>query len=637
MATKRTRTKASGSEGADASATTPERFQVHLRGIIELLSSHLYSGPEVVVRELLQNGVDALTARAALGAMPAGAGVRFAVLPRSDGAPLLQVSDDGIGLTEDEARLFLATIGQSSKRDDLAGAREEFLGQFGIGLLAGFLIADEIVVVTRSAKRKDAPVVEWIGRNDGTWRSRVLGDAGKDHPVGTTVTLAARDDRRGFVESSAIKDLITRYGTLLPWPVHLVDEEGKSARLLGDGVPWQTATKAADVARVRALADDVAGGRPLATVPLTGVNGEVNGVAFLLAEAAPLSQRRGDRVYLKGMLVGDDVELLPDWAIFARAVVDARGLRPTASREALYADEALEAARDAASASLRRFLIHTAKTDRPLLEDIIALHHLGLKQLASHDDELLALFIDWLPFETSAGAMAFGALRQRSTTLHYTPHLDEFRQMAPLAAAHGVTLVNCAYTFDLEVLRAGCELKNVKLARLDAAALAARLEDVDLKDHDAAVALADAAREALDGVGVDVEVKRFHPESLPAFYGAAESVLRRRNQQRARDAAAEQQNPLADVMGDLLTTSPADRPTLVFNWRAPLVRRLAELAEQENTGRPLLLTSLRVLYAQSLLLGHHPLGARELDALNGGLLVLIEAGVAAAVDDIQLQ
>jgi molecular chaperone HtpG len=288
---------------------------------------------------------------------------------------------------------------------------------------------------------------------------------------------------------------------------------------------------------------------------------------------------------------------------------------------------------------LRRFLLQTARENRPLLEDLIALHHLGIKQLAAHDDELLSIFVDWFPFETSHGSMPFGDVVKRGTRLHYTPHLDEFRQMAPLAAAHGLTLVNAAYTFDVDVLRAGCLLRGVEFVRLDAATLAARLEDVDLADVDVAAALADAARAALSDVDIDVEVKRFHPQTLAAFYGAPDSVLRRRSLEQSRDAAAEQNNPLADALSDLIAAQDGtsggmrERPTLAFNWRAPVVRRLAELCSVENeAGAPLLSTALRVLYAQALLLGHHPLGARELEALNGGLLSLVEAGVAAAVD-----
>src|SRR5262245_50998025 len=105
-------------------------FQVDLRGLVDLLSQHLYSSPRVYIRELLQNAVDATTARRQLDPGASGA---IKITLTANG---ISVADSGIGLTEAEAHQFLATIGNSSKRDDLEGARREFLGQFGIGLLA---------------------------------------------------------------------------------------------------------------------------------------------------------------------------------------------------------------------------------------------------------------------------------------------------------------------------------------------------------------------------------------------------------------------------------------------------------------------------------------------------------------------
>src|SRR2546423_6504111 len=101
------------------------RFQVNLAGVIDLLSAHLYSGPEVYVRELLQNAVDALTARAQLagrGDPLWGARLNAIVV---DGRRELRIEDDGIGLLPDEMERFLSTIGESSKRTDLEAARAE--------------------------------------------------------------------------------------------------------------------------------------------------------------------------------------------------------------------------------------------------------------------------------------------------------------------------------------------------------------------------------------------------------------------------------------------------------------------------------------------------------------------------------
>ena len=92
------------------------------------------------------------------------------------------------------------------------------------------------------------------------------------------------------------------------------------------------------------------------------------------------------------MLLAEGAEgLLPDWAFFARCVVDTSELRPTASREALYEDGLLEATREALGDQLRGWLVRLAGTDPRRLAEFLRIHHLGVKALALHDDEMLRL------------------------------------------------------------------------------------------------------------------------------------------------------------------------------------------------------------------------------------------------------
>ncbi len=92
-------------------------FQVDLRGIVDLLSHHLYGSPQVYVRELLQNAVDAITAVRHADPDASGEVVIESADVTGDGT--LRISDNGIGLTEAQVHELLATIGRSSKRDDL--------------------------------------------------------------------------------------------------------------------------------------------------------------------------------------------------------------------------------------------------------------------------------------------------------------------------------------------------------------------------------------------------------------------------------------------------------------------------------------------------------------------------------------
>lgn len=201
-------------------------FQVDLRGLVDLLSHHLYSSPRVYLRELLQNAVDALTARH--GLEPDAPADAFGIRLYADGS-VVRVEDDGVGLTETDVHTFLATIGRSSKRAErIAEQRADFIGQFGIGLLSCFLVADEIHVLSRSARTPDARAVEWRGRGDGSYTVRTL-PASARHRPGTTVTLTPRADTGEWTRPAQVHALARQFGSLLRHPVTFDDGSGERA------------------------------------------------------------------------------------------------------------------------------------------------------------------------------------------------------------------------------------------------------------------------------------------------------------------------------------------------------------------------------------------------------------------------
>ena len=430
-------------------------FQVDLRGLVDLLSHHLYSSPRVYLRELMQNAVDAITARRL--ADP-GAPARITITTGRPGGGLT-VRDTGIGLTESDVHTFLATIGRSSKRTedgalDLTAARQDFIGQFGIGLLACFVVADEIVVVTRSAKEAGAPAVEWRGHSDGTYSIRTLPPETVSEP-GTMVTLTPRSEGSEWLEPANVLQLARQFGSLLRYEVSVVDKHGVEA-VVNDTPPVWERSYGSPMARRQALAgygERTFGFAPLDTVdldiPLVGLRG----VAFVLPTPVNPSRRAGHRVHLKGMLLSDQAaELVPDWAFFVACVVDTSGLRPTASREALYEDETLAAVRDAIGDRIRDWLVGIAASDLALLRRFVDVHHLAVKALARYDDQLLKLLLPWLPFETSDGTVSLDEFTRTHSSVIVTQTTEEFRQVAPIAAAAGLGIVNGGYVYDHELV-----------------------------------------------------------------------------------------------------------------------------------------------------------------------------------------
>ncbi|MET9597814.1 HSP90 family protein [Streptomyces sp. NPDC006459] len=603
------------------SPSTPHSFQVDLRGLVDLLSHHLYSSPRVYVRELLQNAVDAITARHALE--PA-AEVRIR-LSASGGR--VTIEDSGIGLTADEAHSLLATIGRSSKRagggsdlneQGLEATRQEFLGQFGIGLLACFVVARQIRVVTRSARDPHAAPVEWLATDDGSYTVRELAHDARPEP-GTTVVLEARPGAAEWALPAKVEELARDYGSLLPYEITFDDGEGGEPRPITDRpAVWDRPFPTPDARRV-ALAGHCAqlfGFTPLDSIDLDLPVAGVRGVAYVLPEPTSPAHRAGHRVHLKGMLLTERADnLLPDWAFFVRAVLDTDTLRPTASRENLYDDETLAAVRDALGARVRGWLAELAASDPDRLAAFLQVHHLGVKSMARHDPDLLGLMLPWLPFETSDGSMSLQEFAAAHTDIHFTRTVEEFRQIAPIAAAHGLGVINAGYTYDADLLALLPAVRpELKVTELDAGAVTERLDPVPTSAELALAPFLATARTRLEPQSCDVVLRAFQPVAVPALY----LDDRQARQERDRTAALESADSRwSGILGALRGSAP--RARLVLNHNNPLIRRIAALPDEALTG-----TAVESLYGQALLMSQRPLRPADSTLLNRAFLGLLE-------------
>lgn len=610
--------------GGDAGV--PSTFQVDLRGIVDLLSHHLYSGPRVYLRELLQNAVDAVAVRAATDERPA-----LLLLPTdvsSDGR--LHAMDSGVGLDADDVRTFLATIGRSSKRDELGLARSDLLGQFGIGLLSCFLVTDDIEVVSR---RDDGPWVRWVGHADGSYDLEVLAD---DLPAddlrrewlaegpGTCVTLAPRRGTEHLLDSPAVLDLARHHGSYLPHRVVVRTADG-DVETSGVVPPWRLADPEQRRVACEELATRELGGAPFHVLPVRVPEAGLDGVAVVSGQRSVAGRPGRHRVHLKGMLLSDAVpDLVPEWAFFVRCAVDAQGLRPTANREALFDDDLLEHTRASIGAQVRAWLVRMATTQPHRMMRFLDLHHAAVKAMALEDDELLAIVLPLLPFRTNQGAATLPALLATTDVVRVAATRDDFRQVGAVLAAQGVSVVDGGAAFDLELVRRlpdvepDAQVEVVTAADVDGHVRFATEE----RRREVAAAL-DDVRGALDAVGVDVDLRVFAPASVPALLvddGAA------RERREVRTVAAE----VDEVWGALLGAfddGGSDRPRLLLNDASPTVRRVLGL--DDAALRRLAAESL---YGRALLAGNHPLRAADTALLDRSFNALLDRAVGLAQD-----
>lgn len=579
-------------------------FQVNLGGMLDILSNHLYKSPDVFVRELLQNGVDAITMRQKGQPEWNGGSITITVVP----GRRIEFSDNGAGLTEEEIHRFLAVIGSSSKTQLVNGEiPEDYIGRFGIGLLSCFMVSDSIVMHTVPTDGSQANV--WTGFPDGTYTLEPLTMDQTNGTVGTTVILNAKKGEEHYFQSERLAELVRYYGMALPVPVYL---SGNPKRI--NHVPADFS----GIGRSQLLSfgswmfdDEFLDGIPIQTPHLSGV-------AYILPYRTDPSMKGGHRIYLKHMLLTEEGNtLLPSWAFFLRCFLNTQNLRPTASREDFYEDQALAEAREEFEEAVRYYLESLAQDSPERLSGIVNTHVEAIKSMAVWDDRMFHLFIDYLPFETSEGSCT-GSYLKHAGEAEWISSVPGFQQLKPLFTAQGKLLICTGYMHDEELIVKLANLCDLPLKPFREGSMDLVLGELNTLERQSTELFVSTASQILKKFDCQAEIRRFLPVDLPVLYSVSEETQFLRQMQSARENAS---NLFSDALSSLIN-GVEEKPlaTVYFNLNNPLIQHLV----LQVTDETLLKSLVRVLYVQAFLAGGHPLKGVELKILNEELLNLVE-------------
>jgi molecular chaperone HtpG len=501
------------------------------------------------------------------------------------------------------------------------------------------MVTDTIEVATRSAVGDGqgdsatgpaAEAVRWTGHADGVYEIKAetsdTGDWGQElgrpegFDAGTTVTLHPRPGAEDWL--TQVAELARSYGHLLDIDITVSDDAGQQ-RITEPAAPWEVPYEDREERREALLeyGQRLLGSRPMDVIDLAVPEAGLRGVGFVLASASAVG-RGGHRVYLKRMLLSEDAaKLLPEWAFFVRCMVDTSQLRPTASREALYEDDLLSSVRERLGEQVRAWLLDLSVHHPERLSAFLRVHHLGVKALATRDDEMLRLVDVWLPFETNRGAMPLGVFRKGLSAVRYVETVDEFRALAAIASAAGTPIVNAGYAYDTEILERLPRIEpGLTVRRLDPGELAARLERLTPDQEEASAVFLQAARDVLSELDCEPLMRQFDPVTVPALYVMSHDA---RTQDMVRRSIETSDELWSDVLSAFVDVEVDPRPKLVFNWRHPLIRRISGYP-----ARPALRHAVEALYGQALLAGHHPLRAADTAALNRSFLAILDQAFA---------
>ncbi|MFJ9200841.1 molecular chaperone HtpG [Streptomyces flaveolus] len=338
-------------------------FQVEARQLLQLMIHSVYSNKDVFLRELVSNASDALDKLrlAALrdDSLDVDVSDLHIELDIDSQARTLTVRDNGIGMSYDEVTRLIGTIANSGTAAFLKELREAqdgdgtdgLIGQFGVGFYSGFMVADEVTLVTCRAGETQG--TRWTSRGEGTYTLETVDEA----PQGTAVTLHLKpadteNQLHDYTSPWKVKEIVKRYSDFITWPIRLVGETGDG------GEPGEAETLNSMKALWARPRDEVSDDEyhelykhlshdwrePLETIRFQAEGTfEYQALLFVPSHAPhdlfTQGHRRGVQLYVKRVFIMDDCEeLLPPYLRFVKGVVDAQDLSLNVSREILQQD-----------------------------------------------------------------------------------------------------------------------------------------------------------------------------------------------------------------------------------------------------------------------------------------------------------
>jgi len=446
-------------------------FQAEVKQLLQLMIHSLYSNKEIFLRELVSNASDACDRLRfeAIGQPELLAGsADFTIRAEVDAAArTITISDNGIGMSRDEAMAHLGTIAKSGTREffaALTGDQQkdaQLIGQFGVGFYSSFIVAGRVSVLTRRAGLGENEAVRWESDGSGEYTIEAAARASR----GTDVTLHMKAGEEEFATAGRLRTILRKYSDHISTPIRMKKEIWDQ-----DKQTYVTTAEEETVNQATAL-----WARPKAEIteeqyrefykhvahdfndPLAWTHNRVEGKQeyiqlLYLPSQAPFdlwdrNARHGLKLYVRRVFILDDAgELLPRYLRFVRGVIDSGDLPLNVSRELLQESRDVSAIREGAARrvlGLLEDLAQNRKDDYTKFWDAFGqVLKEGIGEDATNRDRIAKLLrFSSTSSDTQSVSLAdyAGRLKQGQKAIYYatadgleaarnSPHLEIFRK-----------------------------------------------------------------------------------------------------------------------------------------------------------------------------------------------------------------
>ncbi len=356
-------------------------FQTEVSQLLHLMIHSLYSNKEIFLRELVSNASDAVDKlkfeSLSNDALVEGKEELQIHVQVNKDAGTITISDNGIGMTQDEVMENIGTIANSGTKKFLQSLDEKqaedsnLIGQFGVGFYSAFIVADEVTLTTRKAgdDKTDGTVWSSAGKGEYSLETTTVED------FGTSVTLHIKDDEKEFLDDYRLRNIISKYSDHITVPILMV----KASEEASDEIEYETVNKAnafwtqdkKDLKQedydefYKSLTYDF-------EAPLTQLHNRVEGnldytSLLFIPSKAPFDmwepkRKGGIKLYAKRVFIMEDNEnLMPMYLRFIKGVIDTADLSLNVSREILQGNKVVDTIRKASVSRILKELEKMAK------------------------------------------------------------------------------------------------------------------------------------------------------------------------------------------------------------------------------------------------------------------------------------
>ena len=591
-------------------------ISIHTENIFPIIKKFLYSDHEIFLRELVSNAVDAtqkLQSLARQGEYKGELGELKVRVTVDKEARKITVSDHGLGMSAEEIKKYINQIAFSGATEFVekyketdAQAKDQIIGQFGLGFYSAFMVAKEVEIWSKS-HQQDTPTAHWTC--DGSTEFTLEETEGEHAKAerGTDVVLHVADDSDEFLEEARLKGILTKYCKFLPIEIEFEGEVINQTKPIWTKQPADLT----DEDYVKFYQELY----PFSEPPLFWIHLNVDypfnltGILYFPKVKDELQlQRNKIQLYSRQVFITDEVkDVVPEFLMLLHGVIDSPDIPLNVSRSFLQADGAVRKINQYITKKVADKLAELFRKDREGYEQKWSDIGLFVKYGMLSDEKFYEKAKDFVLVQNVAGktftlpeyqefVQANQQDKSEQTVILYTTDAEAQHSFVQAAQDRGYDVLELSGPLDSHFIgQLEQKLEKTTFKRVDAETVGKLIEKDDapesvLSDDDK-TRLTDVFKQAISNDQMQVQVEALSPQDAPVIITLPEFMRRMKDMQRTGGGGGMQ------MFGSL-----PDSYTVSVNANHPITQRVLS-AEAEAGGKLARQAFDLALLAQGMLKG----------------------------------